>query len=79
MKVEPAPGRMCAGDAGSSVLQQRERVMTSEAVPILEMQGISKRFPGVMALSSVDFRLVAGEVHALMDRTARGSRRSSRC
>jgi simple sugar transport system ATP-binding protein len=40
--------------------------------PILEMKGISKRFPGVQALSNVDFRLMPGEVHALMGQNGAG-------
>jgi galactofuranose transport system ATP-binding protein len=34
--------------------------------PLLRMQGISKVFPGVMALDCVDFSLERGEVHALV-------------
>jgi galactofuranose transport system ATP-binding protein len=45
--------------------------MTSTA-PIVEMKGISKGFPGVRALSSVDFRLFKGEVHALMGQNGAG-------
>ncbi|MGO4110872.1 sugar ABC transporter ATP-binding protein [Paenibacillus sp. YAF4_2] len=41
-------------------------------VPILEMAGITKRFPGVKALSNVDFRLFPGEVHALMGENGAG-------
>ena len=46
--------------------------MASEPVPMLEMKGISKWFPGVQALSSVDFRLRAGEVHSLMGQNGAG-------
>jgi simple sugar transport system ATP-binding protein len=44
----------------------------SEAVPVLEMKGISKRFPGVQALAEVDFRLFAGEVHSVMGQNGAG-------
>ncbi len=46
--------------------------MSPEAVPVLETKGISKRFPGVQALSAVDFRLFPGEVHALMGQNGAG-------
>jgi len=38
----------------------------SEANPVLELRGISKRFGAVQALSGVDFRVAAGEVVALV-------------
>jgi ABC-type sugar transport system, ATPase component len=40
--------------------------------PILQMTGITKVFPGVKALSNVDFRLFPGEVHALMGENGAG-------
>ena len=40
--------------------------------PILEMKRISKDFPGVKALSKVDFRLFPGEVHAVMGQNGAG-------
>ncbi|MDI9505811.1 MAG: sugar ABC transporter ATP-binding protein [Bacillota bacterium] len=39
---------------------------------LLEMQGISKVFPGVQALSKVDFQLRAGEIHALLGENGAG-------
>ncbi|MFV2088152.1 sugar ABC transporter ATP-binding protein [Micromonospora sp. LOL_021] len=45
--------------------------MTDEA-PILEMTGIGKTFPGVVALDDVDFRMFPGEVHALMGENGAG-------
>lgn len=39
---------------------------------ILTMRGISKEFPGVKALSNVDFTLCKGEIHALMGENGAG-------
>lgn len=39
---------------------------------ILEMKDISKSFPGVKALDSVDFKLRKGEIHALMGENGAG-------
>ncbi len=42
------------------------------AVPALEMRGIGKSFPGVLALEDVDLRLERGRVHALMGENGAG-------
>jgi simple sugar transport system ATP-binding protein len=44
----------------------------AEARPVLEARGLTKRFPGARALTNVDFRLFAGEVHALMGQNGAG-------
>ncbi|MEK8128130.1 sugar ABC transporter ATP-binding protein [Paenibacillus filicis] len=40
--------------------------------PLLVMQGVSKSFPGVKALTNVDIRLRRGEIHALMGQNGAG-------
>lgn len=39
---------------------------------VLEMKGITKIFPGVKALSNVDFTLMSGEIHTLMGENGAG-------
>jgi len=43
-----------------------------EQAPMLVMENIVKEFPGVKALSNVDFRLYPGEVHSLMGENGAG-------
>lgn len=48
--------------------------MTQEAKvrPALEMRGITKRFPGVVANRDIDFTLMPGEIHALLGENGAG-------
>jgi general nucleoside transport system ATP-binding protein len=45
--------------------------MTTEA-PLLELKGITKRFPGIVANDQIDFDLERGEVHALLGENGAG-------
>src|SRR5437588_1011867 len=45
---------------------------SGRAAPMLEMRGITKRFPGMVANDRVDFTLKAGEVHTLLGENGAG-------
>lgn len=51
---------------------QAERILLMEAQVLLTMRNISKNFPGVKALSDVQFTLREGEIHALMGENGAG-------
>ena len=40
--------------------------------PVIEMKGISKRFPGVVANDNISFRVYPGEIHALLGENGAG-------
>ena len=44
----------------------------SDQAPLLSIRGISKAFPGVQALTDVDFDLNAGEIHAVVGENGAG-------
>ncbi|MBX3082640.1 MAG: sugar ABC transporter ATP-binding protein [Anaerolineae bacterium] len=46
--------------------------MADAKTPLLEVRGVTKTFPGVPALSNVDFTMYPGEVHALLGENGAG-------
>ncbi|NLJ86902.1 MAG: ABC transporter ATP-binding protein [Firmicutes bacterium] len=46
--------------------------MTKDKLPIVELQDITKTFPGVVANDQVDFQIYPGEVHALLGENGAG-------
>ncbi|MGO1118017.1 sugar ABC transporter ATP-binding protein [Rhodovibrionaceae bacterium A322] len=54
--------------------QDREEASAAQAAdaPLLQLRGIQKRFPGVLALDDVSFDVKAGEVHVLFGENGAG-------
>src|SRR4029453_5988351 len=46
--------------------------MVDDRQPVLELRGITKRFPGVLANDHIDFDLGRNEVHALLGENGAG-------
>ncbi|RWQ62243.1 sugar ABC transporter ATP-binding protein [Mesorhizobium sp.] len=53
-------------------LHPGEGAAVDTSMPALEMRGIDKRFPGVVALDNVDLTLEPGKIHALMGENGAG-------
>jgi ribose transport system ATP-binding protein len=53
-------------------METRSRSAAGGSYPLLRLQGITKSFPGVRALSDVSLEVSAGEVHALIGENGAG-------
>jgi ribose transport system ATP-binding protein len=55
------------------VIRRKEgKVATQDRAPFLEMRGITKEFPGVMALKGVSFQIDQGTIHAIVGENGAG-------
>jgi ribose transport system ATP-binding protein len=59
-------------DGHDSSVFPPESASPKEQLPLLELAGISKHYPGVKALDRVDFSLRSGEVHVLFGENGAG-------
>ena len=49
-----------------------DRMADPPAQPVVSMQGITKRFPGIVANESVDLDILEGEIHTLLGENGAG-------
>ena len=56
----------------AAVAERSDRKAAAQGETLLEISGVRKEFPGVIALDDVSFRLKAGSVHALMGENGAG-------
>ena len=53
--------------------------MTKDKLPIVELKGITKTFPGVVANDQISIKFYPGEVHALLGENGAGKRTERAC
>src|ERR1700744_4940755 len=51
---------------------RREGLSATQTAPVVELAGLTKTFPGLIANDAVDLDLYAGEIHALLGANGAG-------
>ena len=68
--AEPTPAQVAAERARGGITIDPQ--VLAGAAPSLEMRGITKRFPGVVANDGIDLEVRPGEIHALLGENGAG-------
>jgi simple sugar transport system ATP-binding protein len=69
--AEPTPRDAAAAAAAGGVTVD-PAILAAPRAPALEMRGITKRFPGVVANDRIDLRIEPGKIHALLGENGAG-------
>ena len=46
--------------------------MSADRTPVVRLSGVTKRFPGVLAVDDVDLEILSGEVHVVAGENGAG-------
>jgi simple sugar transport system ATP-binding protein len=69
--AEPSP-EVAAADLAAGGTTVDPAVVAAPRAPALEMRGITKRFPGVVANDGIDLTIEPGQIHALLGENGAG-------
>ena len=72
MSMSGSPARVSSAPDGESVTARASDRTLGDKTPLLEVKGIGKRFPGVIALDNVGFSVMPGEIIGLIGENGAG-------
>ena len=72
MTSVPSPDAIPGTNPGAPTAAASASVTATAAAPALEMRGITKRYPGVVANDHIDLDVRTGEIHALLGENGAG-------
>jgi ABC-type sugar transport system ATPase subunit len=72
MTISIAAGYSMPSDLKAAAIARATPKSAPAAAPLIQVFGLTKRFPGVSALTEVDFDLATGEIHAVLGENGAG-------